>query len=215
LNRQSSNKEQHHLFHKKLEVEFHDLEIYIAKSLALLKQSEPKPRERQHQENIQEQEGSDEVLFQNLSITQFLIKHSLFISVYAFMEYSLKGFCEIVASQLGKHERRVSNFEKVHQYYSFLTNEIKLDKRNTDREWTKLDVFRDLRNSIIHYNSTLGKNISTKTYVFIKEDPRIEFEEPRGFRIKDEALIVDLIETSKFFLFALIEEYNQKYFEQN
>jgi hypothetical protein len=208
----------HLLFRQMLELEFEDLERYIKESLALLKKSEAgkeylnKELKSSIQNNGNEiKTGEDKNQF--LRTTPFLLKHSLFISVYSFMEYSLKKICEIAASKLNQYERRVSNFEKVHQFYSFLINEIQIDKQKVEADWIKLNIFRDLRNSIIHYNSNIGKNISSRTYDFIKADARIEFEEPRGFIIKD-ILILELIETSKKFLFTLMDEYHSKHFPQ-
>jgi hypothetical protein len=209
----------HELFRQMLAIEFEELERYIRASLAALETNdvdlEQKYQELESRTKAKGDEGfSREESFRFLSAVPFMLKHSLFISVYSFMEYSLKTFCELTAFQMNQHVRRVADFEKVHQYYSFLINDVQLDKRKVEEEWLKLNIFRDLRNSIVHYNSTIGKNISAKTYAFIKEDSRIEFEEPRGFKIKDDTLILELIGLSKRFLFTLMEEYQKKYFPE-
>jgi hypothetical protein len=202
---------EHKLFRQMLEMEFASLEHYLVESLAALKSSESKLAEKYLSINSQRKEEGT-VTYSGLS--PYLLKHSLFISVYSFFEYSLKSFSQLVTSQLHQYKRRVSDFEKVHQYYSFLINEVQLDKLKTDDDWKKMNIFRDLRNSMVHYNSTIGKNISTKTYEFIQQDSRILFEEPRGFKIKDDALILELIEVSKRLMIVLLEDFERKYFSQ-
>jgi hypothetical protein len=214
----NTNSPDHRLFRQMLEIEFDDLGKYIQESLAALRKGEAEKEQRVQDLEFMIQANEDKLQLGKeknhfLGSSPFMLKHSFFIAVYSFMEYSLKKICEIAASHLNQHERRVSNFEKVHQFYSFLIDEVKLDKNKVEVDWIKLNIFRDLRNSIIHYNSSIGKNISAKTYNFIKEDVRIEFEEPRVFKIKDDGLILELMETSKNFLLTLIDEYDQKYFK--
>jgi hypothetical protein len=200
-----------------LGIEFEELERYIRSSLGTLKTNEAETGHKYRDLKPIMKTGDAEAFSkeeppQFSGTVPFMLRHSLFITVYSFMEYSLKVFCETAASQMNQHERRVSNFEKVHQYYSFLMNELQLEKQKVEDDWQKLNIFRDLRNSIVHYNSDIGKNISAKTYTFIREDVRIEFNEPRAFRIKDDALILEQIEVSKRFLFTIMDEYHKKYY---
>jgi hypothetical protein len=203
-----------------LEMEFGNLEESLKDSLSVLKINEEKQEGKYKELRSNIKTSGDQVSSipgsnQLFPTTPFLLKHSFFISTYSLMEYFLKNFCEIAASELSKHKRRVSNFEKVHQFYSFLIDEIQLDKNKTEGDWKKLNIFRDIRNSIIHYNSSIGKNISPTTYIFLKEDDRIEFQEPRGFIIKDVQLIYELLHLSKRFLLTLIDDYHQRYFNNN
>ncbi|MBX9850445.1 MAG: hypothetical protein K2X86_01665 [Cytophagaceae bacterium] len=143
------------------------------------------------------------------SDTDYILRHSFFISVYSFTEYALKRFCEMVADNT-PYKRRVGGFEKMHQHYSFLVNEMKFDQAKSEKEWEMLNVYRDIRNSIVHYNSTIGKNISSASYRFITSSEHIQFEEPHTFRLKDDALIMVLIQVSKRFLNGLMDEYDLK-----
>lgn len=202
---------QHLAFRQVLEIEYQDLEGYFQSSLSALRRSE--------EERMQSYESLPKALSQDKDAIQFfahagpfLLKHALFISAYSFMEYSLKKFCEIASAELKMHQRRVSEFEKVYQYYFFLINDLKISKEKLEDDWDKLNIFRDLRNSMVHYNSTIGKNISAKTYDFITTDSRIQFEEPRAFYIKDEALIMEVLKVSRRFLVSLMEEYERSYF---
>jgi len=147
-----------------------------------------------------------EITYHPQSIDDLFI-HSLFISAYSFFEHSLKKFSEVVALQSNISKRRVFNFEKVHQYFSYLTNDLGLDRKAILELWDQMNIYRDIRNSIMHHNSSIGKNISTRTYQFLREDDRIEFIEPAGFKIKNELLILDLINTSKHLLMHLMDQY--------
>lgn len=207
---------QHQLFRQMLEREILDLHKYLEESLQVLKKNEigwmQKYKEMDlapsDRKNDIDTEPAASLYFRS---TPFLLKHSLFISVYSFLEFSLKKYCEVVTCGFLKYRRRVINYEKVHQFYSFLTDDLKLDKQRVEEDWQKLNIFRDIRNSIVHHNSTIGKNISAKTYEYIKEDPRIIFEEPKGFRISDDDLILELLHVSEKFLFTLMDEFNATY----
>lgn len=203
---------QYQLFRQMLEMEYDDLERYIGESLLALKRNELEADQKYQDLKSRTQASWENTSFLYSHVTPYLLKHSLFISAYSFIEYSLKKFCEMAASQRNQYKRRVSNLQKIYQFYSFLTNEVQLDKQKTSEDWEKLNIFRDLRNCIVHYNSSIGKNISAKSYDFIKEDSRIQLEEPKGFHIKDDALILELIAVSKRFLFTLMDEYHQKNF---
>lgn len=198
-------------FRQLLETEFHELERYTSESLKVLKKNETDwDLKYQH---LKDQAGGAAVPLLQFHVSPFLFKHSLFIAVYSFMEYSLKICCGVVAAEQQKHQRRVSGFEKVFQYYSFLTDDLKLDKAQTEEEWKQLNIFRDIRNSIVHYNSFIGKNISSKTYEFLVNDRRIEMDGSNGFRIKDDSLVTEVIQVSAKFLFTLIDQYRRIYVE--
>lgn len=198
------------LFRQLLEIEFRELDKYTSDSLTALKKNET-AWDQKYQLLKNQPEGVADPLV-HFHVSPFLFKHSLFIAVYSFMEYSLKKFCEVVASEQQKHQRRVSEFDKVFQYYSFLTDDLKLDKAQTEQEWKQLNIFRDIRNSIIHYNSSIGKNISSKTYEFLVNDQRVEMDGSNGFRIKHDSLVTEVIQVSAKFLFALIDQYRKIYF---
>lgn len=170
---------------EQIEKEFSVLEKNIAEALRL----------------FQDTKSSDE------ESTSFILRHALFISVYSFMEYSLRKLTLALAEPTS-YKRRVSEFDKVYQYHSFLVNEMKLDKNRVEEDWEKLNIFRDIRNAIVHYNATIVKNINPKSFQFIEEDPRIFFEEPRTFKILDDGLVLELIEVSKRFLKGLTDQCN-------
>lgn len=138
----------------------------------------------------------------------FILRHALFISVYSFMEHSLRQLTLALAEPTS-YKRRVSEFDKVYQYYFFLMNEMKLDKNRVEEDWEQLNIFRDIRNAIVHYNATIVKNINPRSFQFIEEDPRILFEEPRTFKILNDELVLELVEVSKRFLKGLMDQFDE------
>lgn len=222
LNKEDANKK-YLRFRGLIGSECAGLEKYMAAALQMLKTSE---EAYEHEKEVvknnfttpsdglpEEQRGEqgEEAGWQYMHATPYLLKHSLFISAYSFLEFSLKKICAFVTEVEGERHRRVVNFEKVYQLYDFLTVDLKLDRSRFEAEWKKLNIFRDIRNSILHHNSTIGKNISTKTYEYIRQDGRIRFDEPKGFRIEEDDIIYELIEVSRRFLLGILDAYREAY----
>jgi hypothetical protein len=197
-----------------LELEYAEMEYQVSILVQQLKNRTPIKTESVNTNNLTKRELIDLLSISNIqyhpqSTTELFI-HSLFISAYSFFEHSLKKLAEIVALQSNISKRKVFNFEKVHQYFSYLTNDIGLDRKEILGTWDQMNIYRDIRNSIMHHNSSIGKNITSRTYQFLKEDERIEFIEPSGFRIKNEMLIMDLIASSREIMMHLIDQFDEK-----
>jgi hypothetical protein len=200
----------HKVFRKIIESEFTDLEMYIYDSLEAIKKSEGRVKKTiDISTSWEENPALANPVF--IQVTPFLFKHSLFISVYSFWEFAIKKFSLITIEKFPQYKRRVANLEKAYQFYSYFIDELKLNNTMLNKDWESMNIFRDIRNSIIHHNSYLGKNISLKSQKFIKSDPRIHLDEFYGFKIQDDGLILELMEVSKNFVFTLIDEYDSKY----
>ncbi|MFN6945775.1 MAG: hypothetical protein ACK4ND_12580 [Cytophagaceae bacterium] len=167
-------------FRKRLELDFKEMEDYVQRISGLLN----------------EKKGNSEMM-------NFLIKNSLFTTVWAFIEHSLRTYAELRTACDPKLQKKVLKLEKMHQLHSFLHNELSVDVQKAGEEWGKLDVFRELRNCLIHYHGTV-RNTSRKTLLFIKEDDRLVYnEEENIFQIKDAGIIEELMETGRRFLLAI------------
>lgn len=213
MNSKDTSQPSHHVLKTLLELEYAEMEYQVAILFQQLKYATPIQTESTTS-NYSKNElidllSSSNIRYYPQSTTELFI-HSLFISAYSFFEHSLKKLSEIVAIQTNISKRKVLNFEKVHQYFSYLTNDIGLDRNEILETWDKMNIYRDIRNSIMHHNSSIGKNITSHTYQFLKEDDRIEFIEPGGFRIKNEQLIMDLISSSKLIMLHLINQLDEK-----
>lgn len=182
--------------------EFEKLNQYIISSRAL-------QNSYSNSENVALTTSSSEQDF-NLLVNNSLIKHSVYITIFSFTEYALKRLAEVLAIHHQQHKRRVLNFEKMHQYYDFICNEIGLGKELSKELWQQINVYRDIRNSIIHHNSAIGRNISTKTYQFLTTDPRIDFNDGT-FTINDDNLTEELVNISKDFFIDILEVYKRNF----
>lgn len=200
----------HKVFRLILESEYQDLQQYIYESLEAIKKGEERVKKSQEIIKLQVMD-SDRIDPIFIQVTPFLFKHSLFISVYSFWEFAIKKFSLLTTHKFPEYKRRVSNLEKAYQFYSYFINDIHLEKNKLDEHWEAMNIFRDIRNSIIHHNSYLGKNISSKSQDFIKHDPRIHVDEFYGFKIQDDSLIMELMNVSQNFVFELIDQYDAKH----
>jgi hypothetical protein len=192
-----------HIFHQMIEMEYKGLENYIQESLDSMSERHKAMEASLRNEGA---DASHQISRQYFEMTPLLLKNSLYITAWSFLEYSLKKFCEIAASKSPKLQKRVAKLNRPYQYHSFLKNEIKLDVMKVKDEWDMLNIFREIRNCIIHHYN-LVTNVQSATYNFIKENPAFEFEEPDKFQIKDDKLILELMAVSEKYLFTLLDEY--------
>ncbi len=142
--------------------------------------------------------------------TPFIIQNSFFVTAYSFFEYSFRKFCEIIVTDHSAFKRKLSDMDKVYQYYSLVSNILPLKENSIAEDWEALVVFREIRNIIVHYNSIVPGNTSLKTKTFLEYG---KFLIPIGnglIQIK-EKMISEILRIALRFLFNLIEAYANYY----
>lgn len=149
-----------------------------------------------------------------------IVYNSSFLVAYSFFERILKNIRETVERFIIEHKGNICNngsyTEKHRNSIANITGISSIKDDNTTL-WNKInDIYRNLRNSIAHDNSSLydtNNNLLNKnrqSYNFIKNNSDFTFNSKNGeFKIVNDYFLVTLIDELKDYLDAIVQVLNE------
>ncbi|MBO9702894.1 MAG: hypothetical protein J7604_21955 [Sporocytophaga sp.] len=144
------------------------------------------------------------------SFTSSIIKNSFLVTAYSFFEYSFRKYCEIIVTEHSGFKRKLSDMDKVYQYHSLVTNILPLSESVISEDWGRLVIYREIRNIIVHHNSIVPGNTTSKTKLVLAVDNYIDPENSGPIKISGN-LIKEMLDVGLRFLLNLIELYDKHY----
>jgi len=144
------------------------------------------------------------------SFTSSVIKNSFLVTAYSFFEYAFRKYSEVIVTEHTAYKRKLSDMEKVYQYHSLLANIIPVSVPVIAEDWSKLAVYREIRNIIVHHNSILPGNTSLKTRKVLEADGYVEPETTGLIKVQD-TMIKEMLNVGLRFLLNLVEVYDTTY----
>lgn len=153
-------------------------------------------------------ETIEEVQF--YSFTSSIIRNSFLVTAYSFFEYSFRKYCEIIVSEHSGFKRKLSDMDKVYQYHSFVSNIIPISEPMISVDWKRLVIYREIRNIIVHHNSIVPGNTTSKTKMALATNNHIDLENTSLIKVNDN-MINEMLDIGLRFLLNLIELYDKSY----
>ncbi|GAL85610.1 hypothetical protein MYP_2839 [Sporocytophaga myxococcoides] len=142
--------------------------------------------------------------------TPSIIQNSFFVTAYSFFEYSFRKFCEIIVTDHSAFKRKLSDMDKVYQYHSLVLNIIPISQPVISEDWKRLVMYREIRNIIVHHNSIVPGNTTSKTKLALALDTHIDPDNLTLIKISNN-MIKEVLDVGLRFLLNLIELYFESY----
>ena len=141
--------------------------------------------------------------------TRQLYYHSLFISLYSFLERKMFQLCRISEPNQSLKIKDISG-EGIFKFYTYIKKVLKIDVDALNTEWTEITKYNKLRNRIVHFpTNTIDKTDNDKLINQLKSiqhltlNEKIDFFE---FEITDTKLLLEFCFTTSKFLFKIYHE---------
>lgn len=144
------------------------------------------------------------------SFTPSIIKNSFLVTAYSFFEYSFRKYCEIIVAEHTAFKRKLSDMDKVYQYHSLVANILPVSEPVISEDWARLVIYREIRNIIVHHNSIVPGNTTTKTKLALAVDTHIDPDNSGLIKISDN-MIKEMLDVGLRFLLNLIDLYDKLY----
>jgi hypothetical protein len=136
--------------------------------------------------------------------TRQLYYHSLFISIYSFLERKMYQLCKIAEKQQSLNTKDISG-NGIYKYYKYFKKVLGINLDGLNAEWTEITKYNKLRNKLIHSPSNTIENgesnkdlirtlQSIKNLVLTNKGDYVEFE------ISDKELLISFCKTISKFL---------------
>lgn len=142
--------------------------------------------------------------------TRQLYYHSLFISLYSFLERKLYQICQLSEKRQSLKVEDISG-DGIYKYYKYIKKVLGINLEALNTEWTEITKFNKLRNRIVHFPSqTVNKNENNKALITILQSIEnlhiIDKGEFLEFEIIDKELLIRFCQTISKFLHEIYFE---------
>lgn len=146
--------------------------------------------------------------------------NSSLISIYSFLEFSLKNICNQVQGKLyiTISVDDISGSSYINTSKKYLEKIICINFKKVDKQWVEITKYQTIRNIIVHDNCSIihgEKDIKeSKNYNLLMQFKKIEIEPNYGsFIIKNYTLLLDFVDIVETFLTHIINEIENKNFK--
>lgn len=143
--------------------------------------------------------------------TRQLYYHSLFISLYSFLERKMYQFCRLAEEHQSLKTKDISG-EGIFKYYKYFKKVLGINLDALNAEWTEITKYNKLRNKLVHSPSnTIEKVDNNKDLIrLLQSIDNLVVIEKKGyfeFEITDKELLMTFCKTiSKFLHDVYFEE---------
>ena len=149
----------------------------------------------------------------HLSKFNELLRNSIFITIYSNFEIELLRICELSKhiDIIDSNPKKIKANGYISKFKKFLEIEIQVDLSKTDKLWSKIQIFKEMRNAITHELGTI-ENPSIELLSYVNSMSGVKLKKPQNqIEFSDNSVLLDFISTAKSFLSQVIDEIvNQK-----
>ncbi len=136
--------------------------------------------------------------------TRQLYYHSLFISLYSFLERKMYQLCRLSESHQSLKISDISG-EGIFKYYKYFKKVLQIDLDGLNSEWIEITKYNKLRNRFVHSpTNTIEKDDNNKTLIPILQSIESLVFHDKGdyveFEIADKELLMTFCKTISKFL---------------
>lgn len=203
------------LFYNKLQLAHTDLNEYIKDLKDYFydlqdMRSDPQVQAVWEYSRLKRAEKSDDVIEEQLGKVHFkyfkryphLINSTMILLVYSFLEGYLEDIVFICSIQFTekKDDNLQSNKIKIEKLKRQIEDLSKCNFGAYKKEWKKINLYREVRNCILHYNSNIIKMNKKAFMIQLKRSNEFEITENGYLQVKNYKCIYDFIETTYKFL---------------
>lgn len=135
--------------------------------------------------------------------TRQLHYHSLFISLYSFLERKMYQLCRLSENHQSLKIKDISG-DGIFKYYKYLKKVLKIDLDALNKEWTEITKYNKLRNRLVHSpTNTIEKRDNKKLITILQSIENliiVDKGEYVEFEITDKKLLMTFCKTISKFL---------------
>jgi hypothetical protein len=190
---------------------FHKMKLYL-KSIKDLLQSHKYKLEENHREELEKYPQYPQLIdeayegqYRDLEVHFVrILLNSSFIASFSIFETMFKEVCNLAAYKYSKKAELDSTSGIIDQYRSYLVRDLRIDISDLKPYWKEIIKYREMRNYLVHHDSTIKSNPGNIVEFLRKLDhikiKKIRKKDQYKFIITDKQFIVEFLDTASEFL---------------